>query len=182
MAAVPLAGSTLLVGPSNAGKTRHTAAALDRWVDEHGAAGVVVLDFAPEIEREGTVLGGRLTRFSTVPDGAFHGVIEARAPRAESETSGEALALARENAERAAQVLRAAPDDPVAVFVNDATIPLQADASRASELLEYCSRASVAVLNAFESDELGVEDRVSRNERDALAELRAWADRIVELP
>lgn len=182
MASIPLSGSTLVLGPSNVGKTRYTAAALDRWVDEHGPAGVVVLEFAPELERDGAVLGGRLTRFTTVPDGAFHGIVEAHAPRAESETADGATALARANAERAVRVLAAAPDDPNAVFVNDATIPLQADASRASALVEYCSGASVAVLNAFESDELGVDDRVSRTERGALDRLRGWADRVVELP
>jgi GTPase SAR1 family protein len=181
MVDIPLEGSTLVVGPSNAGKTRLTAQALDRWIDRRGPAGVIVLEFAPELERDGTVLGGRLTRFTTVPDGAFHGVLQAYAPRAESDDRP-SLALARENAERAFRVLAAAPDDPVAVFVNDATIPLQADADRADALTDYCDRASVAVCNAFESDDLGVEDPVSRNERAALARLRNWADRVVELP
>jgi hypothetical protein len=37
------------------------------------------------------------------------------------------------------------------------------------------------VLNAFESDELGTDDPVSRREREVLATLRAWADRVVRL-
>lgn len=175
-------GSTLVVGPSNVGKTQHTARALDRWVATNGSDGVVVLEFAPELERDGQVLGGRLSRFTTVPDDAFHGIVEAHAPRAGSDDDGEALALAKENAARAFAVLDAAPDAPAAVFVNDATIALQADATRTAELTDYCARASVAVLNAFESDELGVEDPVSRNERAALTQLRTWADQVVELP
>ncbi|WP_280536978.1 hypothetical protein [Halopenitus sp. POP-27] len=177
---VPLCGSTLIVGPSNVGKTRHTAAALDRWVADHGPADVAVLEFAPELERDGRVLGGRLTRFTTIPDEIYYGRIDARAPRTESGTREEAIALARTNAERAARVISAAPDDPDAVFVNDATIPLQADTNRTTELIDYCSSASVVVCNAFESDELGVDDRISRTERAALSRLREWADRVVE--
>jgi hypothetical protein len=179
---VPLSGSTLVVGPSNAGKTRLTARALDRWVADHGSERVVALEFAPELERGGTVLGGRLSRFTTVPDEAFHGIVEARAPRAESQDAGAALALARQNATRAFSVLDAAPEDPAAVFVNDATIALQADPDRTGALTDYCGRASVAVLNAFESADLGVEDRVSRNERTALRRLREWAGGVVDLP
>jgi hypothetical protein len=40
----------------------------------------------------------------------------------------------------------------------------------------------VAVVNAFESDELGTDDAVSRQERLALDALVAGADRIVRLP
>ncbi|SEP24030.1 hypothetical protein SAMN04487948_12547 [Halogranum amylolyticum] len=178
----PLAGRMLVVGPSNVGKTRSTARALDAWVAEHGPAGVVVFEFAPEIERDGVLLGGRIARFTTVPDAAWQGVLEARAPRSEGETDAAALALAERNVAGADRLLEAAPSDPTAVFVNDATVALQADASRTDRLTGYCDRADVAVLNAFESDELGVDDPVSRNERDALDRLRSWADRVVELP
>ncbi|ELZ43683.1 hypothetical protein C464_16067 [Halorubrum coriense DSM 10284] len=174
-------GETLILGPSNVGKTRLTARALDRWVRQNGPSGVVVLEFAPELERDGTVLGGQLSRFTSVPDGAFHGIVEADAPRAESDDEDGALELAHGNADRAFRVLAAAPADPTAVFVNDATIALQANADRADALTDYCDRASVTVCNAFESDELGSEDSVSQNERAALHSLRAWADRIVEL-
>ena len=176
---VPLAGSTLILGPSNAGKTTLTARALDAWIDDAGPGGVV-LDFAPEIERDGRLLGGRLDRFTSIPDAAWHGAIEAHAPRFEAESDEAALALARENAEHARRLLDAAPDDPCAVFVNDATIPLQADGDPAP-LTAYCDAADLAVLNAFESDELGTDDRLSRNERAALSTLRAWADRVRRL-
>ncbi|MFB6136415.1 MAG: hypothetical protein ABEJ04_06615 [Halobacteriaceae archaeon] len=177
----PLAGSTLVVGPSNVGKTRLTARALEAWVAERGADGVAVLEFAPEVERDGELLGGRLSRFTAVPDGAWHGVLDAHAPRADSGTAAGALELAAENADGAARLLDAAPPDPAAVFVNDATIPFQADRRDAAALTGYCDRAEAGVLNAFESDELGVDDAVSRNERAALDRLRAWADRVVEL-
>lgn len=177
---VPLAGSTLVLGPSNAGKTRLTARALDAWIDAEGPDGVVVLDFAPEIERDGRLLGGRLDRFTSIPDAAWYGAIEARAPRSEGESDAAALDLARENAGNARRVLDAAPDGPRAVFVNDATIPFQADGDP-GPLTAYCDAADLAVLNCLESDELGTGDPVSRNERTALATLRAWADRVRRL-
>ncbi|MUV50617.1 MULTISPECIES: hypothetical protein [Haloarcula] len=177
----PLSGSTLVTGPSNAGKTRTTAAAIEAWLDREGTEGVVVLDFAPEIELDGTVLGGRLDRFISVPESVWVGRIDASAPRAESETAEQAVALARENARRAERQIDALPENPRAVFVNDATIPFQHDAAAVSRLTGYCDRADVAVLNAFDSDELGVDNPVSRAERDALDRLRRWADRIVDL-
>ncbi|MFU1782251.1 hypothetical protein ACM16X_12775 [Haloarcula japonica] len=177
----PLSGSTLVTGPSNAGKTRTTAAALDAWLDSEGTAGVVVLDFAPELERDGTVLGGRLDRFITVSEAVWVGRIDASAPRTESETDDQAVALARENARRAERQMDALPQNPRAVFVNDATIPFQYEADAVSRLTEYCDGADVAVLNAFDSDELGVDNPVSRAERDALDRLRRWADRTVDL-
>jgi len=178
---VPLDGATLIVGPSNVGKTRETARALDAWLDEHGPESCVVLDFAPTVERDGEVLGGPLTQFTTVPDDVFHAVVDAHAPRSEGQSDEAALGFAAANAAAAMERLDAAPADPVAVFVNDATIALQANTDRTSRLTDYCDRADCAVLNAFESDELGVEIPVSRNERTALSTLRAWADRLIEL-
>ncbi|WP_435361612.1 hypothetical protein [Haloarchaeobius sp. DFWS5] len=177
---VPLAGQTLVVGPSNSGKTRLTAATLDRWLREHGTGGVVVLEFAPVVERDDVVLGGRLTQFTTVPDGVWHGILDAHAPRADSDSAAAALRLAEENAVNAGRILDVAPADPRAVFVNDATITMQAGDDVATRLLDYCGRAEFAVLNAFESDELGVDDAVSRQEQASLAALRLWADCVVE--
>jgi hypothetical protein len=177
---LPSRGTVLVVGPSNAGKTRRTAGALDRWLDAHGPDGVVVLDFAPEIERDGELLGGPLTQFTSVPADVFHAPIDAHAPRSEGADHDAALALARENAERATAVFAAAPADPTAVFVNDATIPFQADGDPAP-LLDYCEGAALVVVNAFESDALGTADPVSRNERAALTRLRSWSDTVVDL-
>ena len=178
---VPLHGSTVITGPSNVGKTRLTASSLERWIETHGAEDVVVFEFGPEIERDGRILGGHLTRFTTIPTGVFHGVLEANAPRAQSETDEEAIALARDNAERADRLFAAAPSTPRAVFVNDSTIPFQHDVGDLEAFLSYCDRAECAVLNAFESQELGTNDPVSRRERVVLDRLRAWADRIVTL-
>ncbi|PSP85866.1 hypothetical protein BRC96_01410 [Halobacteriales archaeon QS_6_64_34] len=177
----PLDGTTLVVGPSNAGKTRLTARALDGWLDADGPEGTVVLDFAPTVERDGEILGGPLTQFITVPDGVSHGVVDAHAPRSEGSDDAEALALAEKNAASAADRLDAAPTEPKAVFVNDATIALQCERALTERLTAYCDRADCAVLNGLESDELGVDSPVSRNERAALDALRAWADRVVEL-
>ncbi|MBX0294768.1 hypothetical protein [Haloarcula nitratireducens] len=177
---LPLSGRTLVVGPSNVGKTRLTARAMEAWVAAEGPEGCVVLDFAPEVERDGTILGGHLTQFTSVPEGVWHGVVDAHAPRADSECDGEAVELARENAAMASVRLDDAPTDPRCVFVNDATIPAQADPEWIDRLLDYCDRGEVAVLNAFEDDEFGPDSPVSRNERAALRRLRAWADRVIE--
>jgi hypothetical protein len=196
----PLTGTTLVLGPSNVGKTTRTARALERWVDTHSPAGVVVLDFAPELRRGDRVLGGRLDRVTdlltdesegvtlgerttvTRPNGVWYGVLDAHAPRAASECEADAVALAAENAAGAARLLDHAPADPHAVFVNDATIALQHPTGRVDRLLAYCAGATAAVLNALESDELGVDDAVSRQEQTALAALVAGADRVVRLP
>jgi hypothetical protein len=178
---IPATGLVVVTGPSNVGKTRLTARLLDRWVAEYGPDGVVVLDFAPELHRDGRLLGGRLSRFTAVPDLAWTGVLAAHAPRAEGEDEDDAVSLARDNAERAARLLAAAPADPRAVFVNDATIPFQHEVGALDEFLAYCERAAFAACNAFDSDELGTDDPVSRRERAALRSLRARADVTVEL-
>jgi hypothetical protein len=170
-----------VTGPSNAGKTRLTARALEAWIDAVGPDGVVALDFAPEFEREGTLLGGRLTRFTAIPGGVWYRAIEARAPRAAGGSAAETRRLASANAARSERVLAAAPSSPRAVFVNDATIPFQSGDLPVSTLTDYCDRAEAAVLNAFESEELGFDDPASRAERSALAELDEWADRHVRL-
>lgn len=176
----PLSGSTLILGPSQVGKTRLTAQALEAWVERHGATEVSVLEFAPEVERDGRLIGGRLDRFTSIPDEAWYGVIDANAPRLEGETDAESVALARENAERAAQLLETAPSAR-AVFVNDATIPVQHESLAPERITAYCDRAECVVMNAFESDELGTSDPVSRQEQAALEAFREWADRTVSL-
>lgn len=181
MTDVPLSGTTLVVGPSNAGKTRLTARTLTRWLDSHGPDGVVVFDFAPELERDGQVLGGRLDRFVTPPADAWQGVLDAHAPRATADSDDAALALADDNARRADQLFDAAPADPRAVFVNDATIPFQHPDADPDRLLDYCEGAEVAVLNALEADALDGDDPVSEVERRTLAAFRQRVDRVLEL-
>lgn len=176
-----LSGSTLITGPSNVGKTRLTARALDTWVMRHGPAGVVVFEFGPEFEHEGRILGRHLSRFGTLPDTVWLGVLDAYAPRAEGATNEESRKLAAENADRAKRIIESAPTDPQAVFVNDASIPFQHERSTPKRLIEYCDGSDVAVVNAFESDELGSEDDVSRQERRALSVFQAWVDRVVRL-
>jgi len=174
-------GTTLILGPSDVGKTRATALALEDWTANRGVDGVVVLDFAPEVRREdGTLLGGRLTRFTTCPDNAWRGVLEASAPRASATTQQEALGYARRNGANAATLLDAAPR-PTALFVNDATIPFQHPAYPPTPLLDLLEDATYAVLNAFESTELGRDDPISRTERETREQLRTAVDRVCRL-
>lgn len=176
-----LAGTTLLTGPSNAGKTRLTARAIERWLAERGSTGVVILDFAPELWLDDRLLGGRLSRFTTIPADVWHGGIEAHAPRATGDSDAEIRELAATNSENAARLLDATPTDPTAVFINDATIPFQSGNLTPLRLLEYCDRAEGAVLNAFESDKLGSDHPVSQHEREALNELKRTVEQTVEL-
>lgn len=177
----PLAGRTLVVGPSNVGKTRLTARALAAWVDREGTDGVVVLEFGPEFEHDGRVLGGRLSRFGELPEGVWEGVLDAHAPRAQGTTEAESVQLAADNAVGAAELLESVPSDPRAVFVNDATIPFQHERGAPEQLLAYCADAELTVLNAFENREFDPDNRVSRQERRALDALEKWADRVVRL-
>ncbi|RAW44314.1 hypothetical protein DQW50_15090 [Halorubrum sp. 48-1-W] len=174
-------GSTLIVGPSGAGKTRATARALEDWLDERGPRDTVVFEFGPELERDGRVVGGRLDRFMSIPDDVWVGRVDANAPRSQGETPADVLALARENAERANRRFDAAPPDPTAVFVNDATIAFQHESGALEGFLAYCDGADRVVVNAYEGDEFGSDNAVSRRERAVLRRLRAWADRTIEL-
>lgn len=178
---VPLSGTTLLVGPSGVGKTRRTARALEAWIDTRGTAGVVVLEFGPSIVRDGDLVGGRLDRFVDVPEGVWHGVLEAHAPRLQGDDEAETRALARRNAERARRIFDSMPSDPIAVFVNDATIPFQHESGEPAVLLGYCDRADCAVVNAYEGTGIGTDGAVSRRERAVIERLRTWADREVRL-
>jgi hypothetical protein len=174
MTRIPTIGRILITGPSNVGKTRITARALERWVKERGVEGVAVLEFAPEVERDGVVLGGRLSRFVDVPEGAWVGTLDARAPRAESENEEEARELACENAVEGTKLVEAMPSSR-AVFVNDATIPFQ-HAGDVEALLAACEDAELVVMNAFAGEELGTDDPISRREREARERLIEWAD------
>ena len=178
---VSATGSTLIVGPSGAGKTRLTARALQNWIDEKGTDGVVVLEFGPAIEHGGRLVGGRLDRFVDIPDDVFHGVLDAHAPRLEGETDAETHDLAETNAENARRLFDKLPPDPVVVFGNDVTIPFQHEPAAVSRLTKYCDRATCSVVNAYEGDALDSGDRVSDRERRVLEALRDWADRVVTL-
>jgi len=177
----PLSGSTLVVGSSGVGKTTLTARALEAWLEANGPAGTVVFDFGPAIERDGGTIGARLDRYTTIPEAVWSGTFDANAPRSQGQSDDEVRALARENAERANRLLAGAPPDPRAVFVNDATIAFQHETSDPDGLLEYGEDANFVVVNAFEGEDFGTGDPVSRRERQVLERLRAWADRIVDL-
>lgn len=178
---VPPPGSTLIVGPSGVGKTRLTADLLESYISAFGTDGVVVLEFGPSIVRDGDIVGGRLDRFVDIPEDVWLGVLESHAARLRGKSDAESRELARSNAERARKIFDAMPDDPAAVFVNDATIPFQHEYGDPGVLTRYCDRAERAVINAYEGEGLGTDDPVSVRERTVLRTFRAWADAIVRL-
>lgn len=178
----PLSGSTLITGPSGAGKTKLTYTAIAAWLNEHPPETAVIFDFAPEVERDNRILGGRLSRFGPLPDAAWKGIMDAHAPRAEGSSITESTQLAKTNARNATRLIESAPPHPEAVFVNDTTIPFQHEQSTINRFTAYCDRAECAVLNAFDSTELGRDDPVSTREQHALDVLRSWADRTITLP
>lgn len=175
------AGRTLLTGPSNAGKTRATAHAIRDWVENEGAQGVVVLDFAPDHRKGAQVVGRPLATFLEPPEGVWWRHVASRAPRLEARTDDEAVRLAQENAESSDEALGATPPRPRAVFVNDATIPFHAPGRDPTPLLAYAAGARRVVLNALDTADLGTDDPVSRQEQAVLARLRSWADHEVRL-
>ena len=93
----------------------------------------------------------------------------------------ETLDLAAANARHAERIVQGAPDDSLAVFVNDATFRFQSRVVAVTLLTDYCNDAEAAVCNVFESDEFGFEDSASRNDQTVLDALRSWSDRVIEL-
>lgn len=178
---IPLTGTTLIVGPLRAGKTRMTAAVLKRWLDEYGPSGVVVIDTAPEIESDEGLIGGRLDRFIDVPSAVFYGAVATSGPRAEGSSSEESRRIAKENAERARMLIESAPPTPRAVFVNDVTLAFQYDPSAVDDIATYWQDAECVVINAYEGSAFDKDDPISKNERRALARLKQFADRVIDL-
>lgn len=180
MTDVPMPGRTLITGPSGTGKTRLTAEAIRDWVRAHGPDGVVVLEFGPDIERDGRVIGGRLERFHRLSPDAWRGIVDTQAPRLVGESAEETMRLARENATVGVAIIERMPPDPVAVFVNDATIPFQHPESDPGLLLERLEDADHAVINAYDGEEFG-EGPITTQERDTLAAFREWAQTEIRL-
>lgn len=176
---IRLEGSTLVVGPTNVGKTRLTAGAMRRWIGRHGPEGVVVIDLAPDLVVDGRRIGGPIERFEPVPDGVWFARVETDGPRTEGVDGADTAGIAARNADRATRAFRAAPADPVAVFVNDVTLALHDDVGRVGGITAYCDRARCAVVNAHEGGDLDRDDAISRREREAVRRLVDWADRVV---
>lgn len=106
-------------------------------------------------------------------------MLDAHAPRAEGETEAESIGLAEANAARGSDKFDSAPPDPRAVFVTDATILFQHERGDVDEVLRYAPDAEVVVVNALDSEELGVDDPISRRERAVPAAFEEWADPVV---
>ncbi|TKX50294.1 hypothetical protein EXE49_06755 [Halorubrum sp. ASP121] len=178
---IPLTGRTLIVGSSGVGKTSLTARTLTNWLEDGRTQETVVFEFGPELGRTDRVVGRRLCRFVEIPDQVWINPVEANAPRSQGSETADVLKLARENAERANRRFNDAPSAPAAVFVNDATIGFQHEAGDLDKFIEYCSQADCVVVNAYEGDEFGRDDPVSRREQTVLRRLRSWTDRTIEL-
>ncbi|MFP4590400.1 MAG: hypothetical protein ACLFM8_02905 [Halobacteriales archaeon] len=178
---IALRGRSAVVGPSGVGKTRLTARAFEAWIDRFGAEGAVVLDFGPEVEVDGRLVGRRLERFTSIPADAWCGVLDARGPRSEGSTPAAVAALARANAAGVGRLLEAAPTSPAAVFVNDATIAAHHDLDVFERVLDYAAGGRCAVINGYAGDDLGDDDPITRRERAAIERLLEWADHVVRL-
>jgi len=178
----PLGGSTLITGPSNSGKTTLTSKAISHWISENGSENIVILEFGPEYFHNGKILGRHLSRFIDFPPDIWYGHLETYAPRAEGRDLSESMKLAAINAERASFLLDTLPPDPIAVFVNDTTIPLQSPSTNFQTLVDYCDQATCVVLNAFNGSELGSVDPISQFEISSIELLQSWANRCVTLP
>ncbi|HIJ12352.1 MAG TPA: hypothetical protein HA275_01300 [Halobacteriales archaeon] len=178
----PLDGSTLITGPSNTGKTMLTSQALSNWISKNGSENIIILEFGPEYSHNGKILGRHLSRFIDFPPDIWYGYLETYAPRAEGRDLTESMELAAINVERASFLLDTLPPHPTAVFVNDATIPLQSPSTNFETLVGYCDQADCAILNAFTGNELGYGDPISQSEISSISALENWADRCVTLP
>ncbi|XGI84010.1 hypothetical protein ACEU6E_01805 [Halorutilales archaeon Cl-col2-1] len=180
---VSFSGSILVSGGLNVGKTRLTAETLVRYADKYPEAETVLLDFAPELMKDGDLVGGHVSRFVDVPETVSEYVLEANAPRLESDTEDGAVELARENHDKGVGLVESAPHDPDAVFVNDATIPFQYPDSDSGTLVEYCERADDCLLNVYDPRSGGDTETVLSDsgvlnspEAATVESLRGWAD------
>lgn len=180
MTEVRMPGKTLITGASGSGKTKLTADALDTWVREHGSDDVAILEFGPDIAHEGRRLGARLDRYTRLPPNAWKAVIDTNAPRAHSETSEEALILARENSRIAGSAIEQLPTSVTAMFVNDATIPFQDPETDVDPFLARLDAVEHAVINAYTGDafEGGT---LTEQERAVVERFRTWADEEIRL-
>ena len=80
------------------------------------------------------------------------------------------------------ELLTLSPQCRVVVLTGYSSIATAVEAIKLGAVNYLCKPADADdVLNAFESDELGVGTAVSSNECDGLERLRAWADCTVEL-
>lgn len=174
---------TLIVGEVNQGKTFMSRRLLEEWVIL-GLGPVVVVDLAPSLKKanrqgkgnpEG--IGGRLDPPDS-PDVLYlNGPIHA--PRLQSKSEEEAMALARENLKIADDLFaRAQPLAGRGLFVNDASLYVQAgDPNR---FLHRIRSARTAVVNAYYGRSLG-SGALSLQERQSMDILMAGCDRLIHL-
>lgn len=173
----------LITGPTGSGKTRHTAALLEAWVQTHGTDGVVVLEFAPEHRtRDGRILGRRMRRYMEIPEGIVYHEVQTHAPRAWASDEEGSIDLAHENMDSCARAIHAAPRSPRALFVNDATIAYHVPGADPGPLLARIREAGVAVVNALDPQGFDPEHPVTRQERRVLEALTQATKKIDRLP
>lgn len=172
---------TLILGEVNSGKTRLTRRILEAFL-EAGEGSILVVDLSPRPQSDRGQedlhgVGGRL--LAERPPGLTVLETVLYAPRLESRDEDSARKLAKENAGRIQELLqRAEAMRPCALFVNDASMYLQAGDGR--RFHAWVRSAPTAVVNAYLGRSLG-SGALSRREREAVLKLMEQADRRILL-
>lgn len=172
----------LIVGEVNSGKTTLTQKILDGFSRENLGGSILVLDLAPEIPQDLAArkglsgIGGslrapqrkgiRYLRPSLVP------------PRLMGNTQEQALELARANLEAIKKTMALAEAGEETLFLNDASMYLQAGSAR--ELFSWLERFRTVVANGYMGEKLG-SGELSKRERAQMEALARLFDRVVRL-
>lgn len=173
---------TLIVGEVNSGKTTLTQKILDGFFRENLGGSILVLDLAPEIppdlaSRKGlSGVGGslrvpqreniRYLRPSLVP------------PRLLGKSEEQALELARRNLESIEETMELAQAGEETLFLNDASMYLQAGS--AQELVSWLERFRTVVANGYMGQKLGG-GKLSMRERSQMEALVRFFHEVVWL-
>jgi hypothetical protein len=169
----------LIVGEVNRGKTTLTRRIFELYHQHHGGP-VTIVDLAPSIAPAldaGEGIGGKLSILASPGIGYFHDRIHA--PRIESKSEREALALAEENRLVIESLFEKAFEENVkALFVNDCSLYLHAGDAR--KLLGWIRQSETAVVNGYHGKSLG-EGPISTRETKGMIYLMEHCDRLIQL-
>jgi len=164
---------TLILGEVNSGKTRLTEAIVAAFSAQGEAAGIAIVDLAPE--KQGAA-GGKLV--APAPDVRYL-TCAIVAPRLTGRSEGEIQALAAANAAAIEALFVAVFDDPPRILVvNDATLYLQAGSLERFSTLLDC--APTVIVNAYSGTHFS-DGPLTRRERELTAGLARQCDRVIRL-